>query len=282
MASMAAIQEAPAAVRRLRRRASDGTYSLRRLNRDPLSVLRELQRTQGDVAKARVGGATLFLLSHPGQIGRVLVDQAHHYVRALTVCDRRAEPAPQPGQTMDTELDLESRRLVQPAFSRARVSRLWPQMAALGDERAATWPVGERIDLLEQVRALVVELAIQAVFEGDLDLPAAEIAEHARRCMQALLPATSRLQQLAELRHIGWLRSTGTAHAALAGTLARGLDERRAEGASANDALSLLLQAADRGGWTEENLITRAVALLLTFSDSTARNGLCAKPAVGT
>lgn len=140
--------------------------------RDPLQRVTELSQRYGGLAYlGPLGRAPVYLVTDPALLKQVLVDKAGQYKKG------------KPAQTMrpvlgDGLLLLEGepwkheRRLVQPAFHRARIAELAREMTTAAQELVARWEAkaraGELVDLRDEMLRLTMRLTVRALFHADI------------------------------------------------------------------------------------------------------------------
>jgi cytochrome P450 len=252
-----------------RRAASDAIprLRLRTFRRDPLFVLKEQLALQGDVACLRFGRNRLFVLNHPDDIEHVLVTNPRNYVRTMVHKNRDVSEVAEGHDADGWEIDLQSRRVIQPAFSRGRLAAYLPWFLETARRDAARWSDGEVVNVFDAAALTVVELTMTAAFGRPLDLPVQDVLRNSRTCFRAVMPASSRAYDLTRGLRIGWAADFVEAYEALTGTLGRGLAERAEAHEPGDDALSLLVAAQAQFGWSEHGLVRRATAILLTVGN---------------
>ena len=103
----------------------------------------DLARTYGPLASFRVGRWRLFLASDPDLIQQVLVTDAKHYIKHFGA--RTFKPVLGNGLvTSEGDFWLRQRRLIQPAFLKARVLSYVPAMVELTGRDARRRSPGQR------------------------------------------------------------------------------------------------------------------------------------------
>lgn len=141
---------------------------------DPLRFLTDLSRTEGDVARVRVGPLVAWLLSHPDDVERVLTDTSGRLSKGKGV----EGPKRLLGEgLLTTEGELHDRRrpLVEQAFNpdalQARATaHVERHAAALADR----WQPGQTIDAFDEMRRLALTVGVQ-VFLGEAGPAAAAV-----------------------------------------------------------------------------------------------------------
>jgi cytochrome P450 family 135 len=177
---------------------------------------------------------------------------------------------------LDGERHLRQRRLMLPSFHGERMQRHEDTMAAVAREEIASWPVGERFELLPRMQTVTLEVIMRAIFgvrEG-------ERLEHLRTLLRALT-------SWASARHVFMFAVFGSTP--LGPRIARRLnavlrpihallDEEIAERRRApdlherDDVFSLLLQArdGDASPLSDAELRDELVTLLLAGHETSA------------
>ena len=123
----------------------------------------DLARTYGSLASFRVGRRRLFLASDPELIQQVLVTDAKHYIRHFGV--RTFKPVLGNGLvTSEGDFWLRQRRLIQPAFLKARVLSYEPAMVELTNAMLAGWSPGKSVDVESEFSALTSAIALKTLF----------------------------------------------------------------------------------------------------------------------
>jgi len=137
--------------------------------RDPLACVTGIAREYGDlITLPGVLYRPIFLLHDPDLIHQVLVRRADHFIK----------PPPLNRVLMSTfgngiffsEGDFwrRQRRLAQPAFHRRRIGAYADRMVARTQQMLATWRDGERRNIDEAMRALTLQIVVDAVFHADV------------------------------------------------------------------------------------------------------------------
>ena len=246
-----------------------GFTLVRRAIRDPLPVFVEMAR-RGDVAQARFGNRRLVLLSHPDLVRELLVTQHRAFHKSRTL--QRARVLLGDGLlTSEGELHLRQRRLVQPAFHRARVEGYARTMIALTERAAARWRDGQAIEIHEEMMRLTLAIAGATLFSADVEDEADEIGAALTtvigmfdRLNNPLAPILDRLPTARTRRFRAAMRR-------LDATIERIVATRRASSTDAGDLLSILLFSADGAPPMSDRLVRdEALTLLLAGHETTA------------
>jgi cytochrome P450 len=141
------------------------------IQRDMLGLYRDSARDYGDVVRLRFANVDTFALSHPDHFKHVLVDNNRNYVRNPFFNDIVRLFIGESLFTTDGEDWLSRRRLMQPAFHRQRIAAFGEVMTAATDAMLERWqrePDGQRLAIDQEMMALTLRIAGQALFSVDL------------------------------------------------------------------------------------------------------------------
>jgi cytochrome P450 len=241
---------------------------LRTLERDPLGLLQEL-RSFGSISYARIGPQPVFLVSEPDLIERVLV--SHDAFTKGHALQRSKQLLGEGLLTSEGAFHLRQRRLVQPAFHRARVHGYGRAMIEHAERWAARQHAGVRIDLSREMNRLTLAIVARTLFDADIESDADEIGAAVTSILEqfklAVMPWAAILDRLPLPRRFRFER----ARQALDRVVYRLIEEHRAAGVDRGDLLSMLLAAQDEGrGMTDLQVRDEAMTLLLAGHETTA------------
>ncbi len=138
------------------------------LRNDPLGTLQRLAREYGDVVTMPVMRMRRVLLNRPEYIQQLLVlDHAKLRKSALT----KMVVGPLLGQGLlisEGDFWRRQRRLMQPAFHRARTNEYAPVMVECALQQARQWNSGETRNVAEEMMKLTLEVAVRTLFGTSL------------------------------------------------------------------------------------------------------------------
>ena len=238
-------------------------------SRDPFGSL-ERWADHGDVVRLEFPGQTIYMLSEPSLIEAVFLDSDGRF----TISDQQRETFEGiEDHALSAATGERWRRLrtaLHPAFTRERIERYGEEIVATTRERLEEFEEGERIDLHRQMRLLTIHVVTNTLL--DLEVRGNE---------KVVMDATDALVARTDPRRFGQLlpdwvptptdrrfeRAVSDLEGFLEGALEDRLERKRASG---SDALSIMLDASERGEITTEEILDNAVALLLAGSDTTA------------
>jgi cytochrome P450 len=254
------------------RRRYPGEFTLA-LVRRPLDFLPALARDFGDVVAFDLGTQPMVLLSHPDQIRDVLVTHGRHFHKGRGL--ERAKILLGNGLlTSEGELHLRQRRLVQPAFHRARIAGYGDTMAAYARRRAGMWTDGATLDISAEMAAYTLAVVGKTLFDADIEAEAHEIGEALGTAIATFNLTVLPLGELLLRLPLPAARRFRRARTRLDATIYEMIARRRASGADRGDLLSMLLLAhdteGDGSGMSDEQLRDEAMTLLLAGHETTA------------
>jgi cytochrome P450 len=248
------------------------TGHLRQLAGDRLAFLRACAREYGDVVHLRFGRRPAYLLSHPDLVEAVLVTHQRDFVKSWVI--RLLRPVLGDGLlTSDGDHWLRQRRLVQPAFHRARVAAYADTMVRHAERMLAGWRAGETRDVHAEMTRLTLGIVAETLFGADVSAHADRVA----RALSVLMASfTARRASLVSVPlavptpgNLALRRATRRLDALVYGMIR----DRRAGGGGRDDALSLLLEArdeADGRGMTDRQVRDELITLFLAGHETTA------------
>ena len=114
--------------------------SLPEIRRDPLAFLSRVGAEYGDIVRIRLGPLNAFVLNHPDDIEQVLVTHQHRFIKGRTL--NRARRLFGDGFDKRWCAAQRQRRLVQPAFHRARLNEYAAIMTTAAAARATRGATG--------------------------------------------------------------------------------------------------------------------------------------------
>jgi cytochrome P450 len=245
--------------------------SIRQFRAGLLNFLLETAREYGPLASFRIGPKRVFLASGHDLIEQVLVTDAKHYIKHFGA--RAFKPVLGNGLvTSEGAFWHRQRKLVQPAFLKARVQSYVPAMVELTNQMLNAWTSGKRVQIDFEFEALTSKIALKTLFDLDdhgdrerfdgvlklaFDLMNARLRRIIKLPLWVPTPANLRLQMaIAELDRT------------VQGFIASG----RSRDHHGNDLLSRLLLAQHEDGrlMSDRQLRDEAMTLYLAGHETTA------------
>lgn len=249
---------------------------LPRLVRAGPDLLVEAMETAGPVARLRVGPGSIYLVTHPDGVGRVLVENNRNYWKGRAF--NRAGFVFGRGLVLnDGDSWLHQRRLMSPAFAHARVGTLVPIMASVVERKMERWReaarAGRPLEMVHEMMTVTLEVMARTMFS--LSVTDADVARLARDFEVALGHLSVRIATFFLPERIplpGW-RKARAAVAGLEGLVRRVVDERRRSGERHGDLLDMLLEARDAAtgeAMSERQLRDEVITILFGGYEATA------------
>ena len=245
--------------------------NLSEIRRDALAFLLRVSAEYGDIVHFRLGPFSGFLLNHPDDIERVLVTHQDRFIKGRSLSGARLLFG-NGLLTSDGMLHARQRRLIQPAFHRARLDDYARVMTLAGTEWCDRLQEGDIVDIAAEMSRLTLTITTRILFGADGEAIATEIADALDAATTeidvALLPFAA-LTDLLPLRHVRRLRA---ARAKLDRILAEAVERKRRIGGDTSDVVSLLLSARDDSGegMSHAQLCDEIITLLLASHETTA------------
>jgi cytochrome P450 len=248
------------------------TGNLGDMRQSALAFFARCAREFGDVATFRLGLRRIFLVSQPRLIEEVLVTNAKNFTKHFGARLLRSTLG-NGLLTSEGAFWLRQRRLIQPSFSRERISTYAPVMVELTDRLIATWRDGETRDVHANMTRLTLEIIARAMFGADVGEKAvtvgeavADLAAGLARRFQSIVRLPSFMPGPANLRR-------RRAAQQIDAILYEIIDKRRQSKEVGEDLLGILIRAcdADDGAhMTDQQLRDEAITLFLAGHDTTA------------
>jgi cytochrome P450 len=239
--------------------------------RDGLGFLLRLASDYGAIAYCKIGPGDIYLLDEPDLIKDLFVADEHIFPKGLGT-DLLQPLLGQGLLTSSGATHLRQRRLLQPAFHRARVATYGAAMVEEASATAARWRVGDTFDIHEELMRLTLAVVARTLFSAGVTSEAPLVAETLDAFMRwwqvLMLPYSPLLQPLPLPVKRRFLRR----RAQLDAFIARLIAARRADDADRGDLLSMLLLARDESGqgMSDAQVRDEAVTLLLAGHETTA------------
>ena len=252
------------------------------LLRDPIGYMLDLHRKYGDVvALTRGDNPNIFVFS-PEYNHEVLSDQQLFFNGAVNA---PGSPVKIPEgssamrlfsgiTTMNGARHKQQRRMLMPAFHRQRIDALHDQMIGLIESRAETWQPGTEIDLLREMKALTLAVAVKTI----LGLDPENEGDHVRASMERWLklalsfPVVIFPFKIPGTPYHRMLAMSEDLEKEIRAMIARRRAALAKDPTVGADALSLLVQAHDEDGTrlTDDELVGQTTALFIAGHETTA------------
>jgi cytochrome P450 len=173
--------------------------------------------------------------------------------------------------TSEGPFHLRQRRLVQPAFHKARIHGYARAMIDDAERWTRRQQPGGRIDLAREMNRLTLAIVARTLFDADIESEADDIGSALTSILEqfrlAVLPWSAWVDRLPLPRRFRFER----ARKALDSVVYRLIDEHRSAGIDRGDLLSMLLAAQEDGrGMTDVQVRDEAMTLLLAGHETTA------------
>ena len=246
-------------------------WSLGPLNSgDPLGYFTGIVREYGDVVGLRIFNFRILLINHPDDIEDVLVNHPRKFIKGR-VLQANKRVFGRGLLTSEGDFWLRQRRLVQPAFHRARIAGYASTMVEYTERLLDEWRDGEERDIHKEMMRLTLQIVAKTLFDADVERDAQDIGKSLELLLELgadfrrtllipqWLPTPTNLRLERAIRQIEKV-------------LYRMIAEKRASGRDAGDLLSMLLAAQDEDGsrMTDKQLRDEAITLFLAGHETTA------------
>jgi cytochrome P450 len=247
-----------------------GLRHLRAYLRDPLAFVTGVARSGGDVAHVRMLGRDIYLLSHPADIERVLVEHASDLTRAVDARRLGRFVLGRGLLTSDGEPWRRQRKLMAAAFTPRRIRAYAGTMDAIARAWIDRWRDGARLNLHAEMSRIAMRIVAEVLFGADVEAD----AERVGACVRGIEAFFSSPEQALNLPAWAPTPANLRVHVArrrIDSIIYRIIAERRA-GGGRDDLLDALLAARDDAGvaMTDQQVRDECVTLFLAGHETTA------------
>jgi cytochrome P450 len=243
-----------------------------------LSYLAEVAKRYGSISSFRLGSHRIVVVDDADLVEELLVTRQHEFVRASGATILR-ELVGEGLLTTDDPAHVARRRIMQPAFHRARVARYATTIVTETERVIAAWN-GKPLDVGAEMAQVTLAAVGATLFGADLRAEAGRIAVVLARVLARgtslgpLLaiasPALGPLHRMFPNRSSILFPRERAELDAIVGPIVR----RRRDAASGDDLLSLLLEARDGSATLDEEAVRNEVVMLILAGHETTANAL--------
>ncbi len=237
----------------------------------PLEFVEAL-RSEADVVRLRLGPRTIYWINNPELVRQVLANGAT-FARGVQA-DKLRLVVGTGLVTADGETHLRHRRLVQPAFHKARIAGYVHTMRELTTEMIGRWGQGERIDADKQFAELTLRVVGKTLFSTRL---AADLVDEVVRSLPLMVRGVGRRIRdpfgLRVFLPTAEKREFDAAVRRLRLTVDRIIAEYRAGGTDHGDMASMLMLSRDEQtgtGLTDIEIADEVLTLLVAGTETSA------------
>ena len=148
---------------------------------DPLKMMRNLAANYAPITRFRLGPDTLFSVSSPEGVKRVMQTNYKNYIREERTAEAIRHIAGETLFTSSGDIWLKQRRLMQPAFHRKRIVRFGDEIVTETVAEMSTWPEMLReskyLDLDKAMTRLTSQVIGRAMLSIDLRQDAGDLGD---------------------------------------------------------------------------------------------------------
>ncbi len=253
--------------------------SLPRIQRNPLRYLGDCAREFGDLVHFQAGQVSAYFVNHPEGARRVLQENNVNYSKQTLQYNALSTITGHGLLTNEGPSWLRNRRLMQPAFSRARLENIYPLVTGSIQPILEHWQTsaksGQPVDLDRDMLRLTLDVVARALFSFDLSTEAYTLTG---AVMQALDHIIGRARNPLSLpdwfpssENRRFHRAVGTLDTAIQSMI----QQRRCMPGMPDDLLTTLLSARDENGQgLDERQVRDEVITLLIAGHETVASAL--------
>jgi cytochrome P450 len=238
---------------------------------DPIGFVARRFERYGDIYYAPTKSTGLYVLRHPDHLREVLVTRASSFHKTHTAFARLSIVLGDGLLTSDGDVWRRQRRMVQPAFSQARLAGYVGVMADEATRAASGWRDGEVRDMNREMMQLTLRVVSRTLFGHDVSPRHVDDVGRAMRLFQQSLVRPDVLPAWMPSRQRQRMRRALEALDAMTYSI---IAARRSNPSRATDLLQMLVDAVDeegdRGRLSEKELRDQLVTLFLAGHETTA------------
>lgn len=242
------------------------------LRQRPLEFLSSVQQL-GSIVEIRLGPMPAYFVSDAALVERILVTDAGSFNKGVFFEKLRALMG-LGLLTMDGEAHRSRRRLVQPAFHRARIVGYAQTLARVTEDRISQWPAGQVIDVDAEVKRLALDIVASTLFAAEFG---GEAIAEMQRCIPFVMEEVARRavapSDLLEKLPTKTNRRFNADTAQLRTVIGNVIAAQRASGVDQGDILSMLLAARDEQTgetMTDDEICDEIVTIVVAAFEATS------------
>lgn len=233
--------------------------NLASLQKDWLGFLTRCVREYGDIVHLHLATVEIYLLNRPEYMEYVLVTNHHNFIKDMAL---RTHEATYGNGLLTSEGNfwLRQRRLIQPAFHRARIEGYSKIMVAYAEQMLASWKDQEIRDIHQDMVHLSLEIVTKTLFGADAS---DEVAAHG---FQGHAPRSGR-------GTLFGIELTGEGAIQQLDAIIYGLiNKRRQNPRDTSDLLSMLIESTYEDGsrMSDKQIRDELITILLAGYETTA------------
>lgn len=236
-----------------------------RVVRDRLAFLEECATEYGDVVYRNVGFNDSYMVTHPDDIEQILKYDDDKYEK-FGFSNEQTERAC--GTLVDTsELSFEERQENwQPAFTRSKIEGYAETMVDHTERLLDSWTDGQRIDVNDEMRELVLAITLETLFGGRYEGDLTALSE----AFQQMIPRFGPTKQPIP----DWVPTPTNyrykqGRSFVESTLDEFVSDRTGESGPADDLLGMLVEGYENGEMSADFLQDELLTMLVASHETT-------------
>lgn len=246
---------------------------LLRMTRARIELMRSMTSTYGDVSQVTLGKQRVVLLTHPDDIRDMLVTNQRIFRKGQAL--ERAKILVGEGLlTSEGDAHLRQRRLVQPAFHRARIGAYASAMTTAAMQRQSAWRDGDLLDMNRAMMLVTLDIVAATLFGASVGNEGRGIGNAMDDVFKSFTLGYGPLTPLLDILPSARRRRFQAGKQLLDDTINGIIAARRASGEDTGDLLSMLLHATDTegdgGSMTDTQLRDEAITIFIAGHETTA------------
>ncbi|HXY33101.1 MAG TPA: cytochrome P450 [Planctomycetaceae bacterium] len=246
--------------------------------RDAAQFLLQAHANYGDIVRLRLGPRTAFALFHPDHVYHVLVKHRDNYTKQSRGYNKLRQVIGNGLLTSEGDFWLRQRRLLQPAFSAARLAGFAGPMVTAAEQMAQSWESaarqGEPIDVADEMMRLTMRIVGETLLGTDVTGEASDVGAALTIVIEEVSRRIHTPWNFLERLPVASNRRYERAIQVLDRSVQKIIDEHRGASAGSDDLLTMLMAARDEETGTQmsdKQLRDEVMTFFLAGHETTAK-----------
>lgn len=242
-----------------------------------INFLEQARETHGDVYKLDLGMLKILIFNHPDHAQYILRDNARNYRKGGAMWDSVRSLLGNGLVVSEGDFWLRQRRMMQPHFHRQHLGALTELMVSAIEDGMDGWDAvaesGEPFDIVQAFSEVTMKIIMKTTFGGNLsDSDVDEMSKEMTYALDYMLP-NMLVGSLPDWLPVPGRQRYHRAIEKIDSFIYRVIEERRQQGETVGDVLSMLLQMVDEetnDEMTNQQIRDEAVTLFVAGYETTA------------
>ncbi len=246
--------------------------------RNPAQFLLRAHAQYGDIVRLKLGPRLAFALFHPDHVAHILVKHRENYTKQSRGYKKLRHVLGNGLLTAEGDFWLRQRRLLQPAFSAARLAGFAAPMVTATQEMAQSWETAARlsepIDVADEMMRLTMRIVGETLLGTDVTGEASDVGAALTLVIDEVSHRIHSPWSFRERLPVASNRRYERALARLDQAVQRIIDQHRRQPAGRDDLLAILMAAKDEetgAQMSDKQLRDEVMTFFLAGHETTAK-----------